>query len=126
MEHPAVGAAVASVGEARLVERARAIAQAAAARCGVTEMCEEAPDLALLVERLDGVAWNSRDAEERGLRADPPYEQAFRRARAADAWHRSSVATDREAATEVLYEGLHALGGDDAAEVLIIELLGGK
>lgn len=97
---------------------AQRLAGVIADRYGVTAECQAAPDLRALVVALDQVAW---DAQDRGDEA--AYDLAFRRARAADVWARAAAVVDAKTAGDLLYEAVHALGGDTTAEDTVMRLL---
>jgi hypothetical protein len=117
-QYPSVGAALNAVQSARLVEMARNVATATVAECGIAWDCQRADDPVALVASLDDEAWNARDKGD-----DAAYDRAFRRARAADTWARAMAVADRDSAAEVLYEAVHALGGDVVAEDTVIHLM---
>jgi hypothetical protein len=63
------------------------------------------------------------EVEESGGLPDVPYDAAFRRARAADAFRLAASVTDVESAADAAYEAVHAFGGDAQAEERVITLL---
>jgi hypothetical protein len=121
--HPDVAVAVAGVPPERLGDAVRAVATDAAQTCGVLELCEDAVDLDRLVADLDDIAWRAQVSEERGDRPGIPHDEAFRRARATESWRQAAVASNLEAASDAIYEALHALGADSEAEARVVEVL---
>lgn len=117
-QHPAVRAALNGVDPSQLAAVAKRVAGSIADRYGVAAECQAAPDAHALVVALDEAAW---DAQDRGDEA--AYEIAFRRARAADVWARAAAVADADTAGELLYEAVHALGGDNTAEHAVIRLV---
>jgi hypothetical protein len=99
------------------------VARAAAESCGVLARCEQSPDVAVLVSTLDAAAWKAQELEENGGLPDVSYHEAFRRARAADAFRLAASVTGVESATNAAYEAVHAFGSDAQAEQRVIALL---
>ena len=118
-QYPSLADAVESVALDQLGDAVRLVASAATDACHVTEVCRDALDHDRLVSSLDEAAWVAQESGDQLA-----YDRAFRQARAADAWVRSMQADDREAASEAIYEAVHALGGDSSAEKTIVRLLG--
>ena len=85
--------------------------------------CERSYDPSALVAAFDEVAWDAQDAEERGGQPEVSYDEAFRRARAADAWRQAEAVTDVASACEAVYEAVHAFGGDSDAENHVVSVL---
>lgn len=117
-QFPSVAAAIEGLPIDRLGDVVRVVAFAAARSCDVDEECRSAVDLSALVARLDETAWTAQEGGGGAL-----YEAAFRRARAADAWVRSTGSIDRESAAEALYEAIHSFGGGAAAEAIVARLI---
>jgi hypothetical protein len=123
--HPAVAAALAAVLPGQRAGAVRSVTADVARTCGVLDLCEAAADPDQLVAELDAAAAQARDDEEHGR---PPAvatssDEAFRRARAADAWRTAATATTDAALADALYEALHALGADTPAETHVIDSL---
>ena len=122
-QHPVVASALAAVPSDRLGEVVRVVVTVAARTRGVPELCEASSDLDELAADLDDVAWRAQLVEERGDRSGVSYDEAFQRARAVAAWRKAATAIDADTASDAVYEALHSLGGDSAAEAHVVELL---
>lgn len=120
-QYPSLADAVESVELDQLGDAVRVVATAATDACQLTEVCRGALDHDRLVSSLDEAAWVAQESGDQ-----LGYDRAFRRARAADAWVRSMQVDDREAASEAIYEAVHALGGGASAERTIVRLLGAE
>jgi hypothetical protein len=119
LEFPRVAHRLAQLPSGEVEAAARRVVEGALARNGVAVASTDLPAVERLVWSLDDAAWKLQEETDQGKASATAYNEAFRRARAAN----GLLELLQGRYGRAMYEATHALYGNEDAT---LELIGGE